>query len=216
MPRPRWHPGEVKQPTYFSALLLARYIHCCSYCPRQLRVALATTITVIGRCCRHRHRRRHFCRHRCCRCCCRIIVAVRFTAASSFQRCRCVHHLRVVVVASSSPLLPSLPFYRCRVIVTFPVCGVAVTFFASFPLSPSPSPSPPCHRFRRCSAVPLSRHLCRRCHRCWHHRHHHMRHRYCHHRHHHRFIVVANVATASSRRCCIVDVAVTVAVVTAH
>jgi len=61
-----------------------------------------------------------------------IILAVRVTAASLFCRCRRFHHLRVDVVASSSPLWPSPSCYRCRVIATVPLCGIAVTVVTSF------------------------------------------------------------------------------------
>ena len=148
-------------------LSLATSCCCCHHHrPKSLSAAVAVTVTVVVA----------------------IAVVAAAAVASSLQLDLLQHHRFVVVAAfttfasSLSSLLPSLPFYRCRVIDTVPICGVAVTFFASFPLSPSPSPA--CHRFRRCSAVPLSRHRCRRCHRC------------CHHRHHHRFIVVANVAVS--------------------
>jgi len=124
--------AKVKQPTIFSAMLLARYIHCCSHCPRQLHVAVATTITVIVFAAVAVTVVATFAIAVVAAAAVAIILAVRVTAASLFRRCRRFHHLRVDVVASSSPLWPSPSCYRCRVIATVPLCGIVVTVVASF------------------------------------------------------------------------------------
>jgi len=165
--------AKVKQPTIFSALLLASYIHCCSHCPRQLHVAVATTITIIvfAAVVVTVTVVATFAIAVVAAAAVAIILAVRVTAASLFRRCcrfttfastlshrrrRCGHHHHhhVIVVAS----LPLSPFVALLSLLSH-----------HFPLSPSPSP--PCHHFCRCSAVPTLYH---RCHRCCHHRHHHI------------------------------------------
>ncbi len=128
--------AKVKQPTIFSALLLASYIHCCSHCPWQLHVAVTTTITVIvfAAVVVTVTVVATFAIAVVSAAAVTIILAVRVTAAALLSRCRRFHHLRIDVVASSSPLWPSPSpsCYRCRVIATVPLCGIAVTVVASF------------------------------------------------------------------------------------
>ncbi len=158
MPRPRWHPGEVKQPTYFSALLLARYIHFAAVTvpgnfmlllppPSPSSAAIAVTVTVVvvatfavavvAAAAVASSLQLDLLQH--------IVVSLlslrSFASSLSHRRRRCCRHCHFIVVASSplSRLWHCCHFFRIISTVTFTITSVS-SFSPLFRCSVVPSP----------------------------------------------------------------------------